>query len=176
MDQKTLYQKAYEILQKSTPLKFDCGKICNQICCKSNDENSGMYLFPGEEIMYEGLNFPTIIPSGFQTGTDQTVLLALCHGNCERNLRPLACRFFPLTPFITRKGILTVKIDPRAEEICPIARLSDRTQLHPDFVKNARRVAQLLVEDQAIRVFIEKLSAMLDEYTRLPWFDLIKNR
>jgi hypothetical protein len=176
MDQKTLYLKAYEILQKSTPLKFDCGKICNKLCCKSIEENSGMYLFPGEEAMYEGLDSPTIIPSGFQTGEDKTALLALCYGNCDRNLRPLACRFFPLTPFITSKGILTVKIDPRAEEICPIARNSDRSQLHPDFVKNARRISQLLIEDPEIKAFIEKLSGMLDEYANLPWFGLIKNR
>ena len=104
MEKKLLYEKAYAILSKSTPLRFDCGRLCNQICCWAGDDDTGMYLFPSEEIMYAGLDYPTMIPSNFETGPNQKVLLALCHGKCDRNLRPLACRFFPLTPFINTKG------------------------------------------------------------------------
>ena len=38
---------------------------------------------------------------------DERTLIAMCTGECERNMRPLACRIFPLAP-ILRDGKLEI--------------------------------------------------------------------
>ena len=48
-DKTYLLNKAYELLERTTPLTSDCGKLCNGLCCKG-DGKTGMLLFPGEEI------------------------------------------------------------------------------------------------------------------------------
>jgi hypothetical protein len=52
MYKETLYRRVYRILENSTPLKFDCGLLCNSKYC-TGDSNAGMCLFPGEESMFE---------------------------------------------------------------------------------------------------------------------------
>ncbi len=94
-------------------------------------------------------------------------LLAECNGECQRDFRPLSCRIFPLTPYITDNDILTIKIDPRARSVYPLATYSDRRRLNQDFVKNVRRVFQALIKDDEIKEFIVKLSGILDDYSDL---------
>ena len=48
MKKENVIKSCYSVLRKTTPLDFDCGKICNGKCCKG-DENTGMIIFPGEE-------------------------------------------------------------------------------------------------------------------------------
>ena len=51
------------------------------------------------------------------------MLLLTCGGVCDRALRPLACRMFPLTPVLSvRDGRerLSVRTDPRAFAVCPL--------------------------------------------------------
>ena len=38
MNKKILYKKAYRILENSTPLKFDCGTLCDKKCCSGDDK------------------------------------------------------------------------------------------------------------------------------------------
>ena len=47
-DKIYLIKKAYELLDRVTPLTYDCGKLCGGRCCKG-DGNTGMWLFPYEE-------------------------------------------------------------------------------------------------------------------------------
>ena len=44
--------KSYELLEKVTPLEFDCGKLCSNKCCKGSDRD-GMLLFPSEKAFFE---------------------------------------------------------------------------------------------------------------------------
>jgi hypothetical protein len=53
MNAKKLYKHIYKLLEDVTPIKADCGKLCNAACCEGDDE-TGMYLFPFEETMYDG--------------------------------------------------------------------------------------------------------------------------
>lgn len=163
-DPRSLFDEVYEILNKSTPLKTDCGKLCNHICCTEVEPDSGMYLFPGEEIMFSGARSFKIITTNFTAGTEEKVLLLQCNGRCDRHLRPLSCRLFPLTPFITGKGILTVKMDPRAGSICPLARTMDRSNLEPEFIRNVRKVCQILMQNPRMKEFIIQLSLILQEF------------
>ena len=43
-----LYKKAKEIIGEKTPLRKDCGLICDGACCKGDSE-TGMLLFPCEQ-------------------------------------------------------------------------------------------------------------------------------
>ena len=174
MELNSLYQTAYDILNKSTPLRFDCGKLCRGVCCQNladdieAGENSGMYLFPGEEIMLQKAVFLDVIPVHFKFNTSTQILLATCNGMCVRNLRPLACRIFPLTPYLTQKDILVIRIDPRAIPICPLAEALDHSKLHPDFVEKVRKVFRMLITDPQIKSYIAGLSRLIDEFTNYP--------
>ena len=114
--------RARELLQTLTPLRRDCGAVCGAACCAPDeDDQGGMLLFPGEQALYQPL------PAGFALRQDDSVmpgmLLLACQGVCDRTMRPLACRMFPLTPVIAvRDGRerLSVRMDPRAFAVCPL--------------------------------------------------------
>ena len=114
--------RARELLQTLTPLRRDCGGVCGAACCAPDEDGQGgMLLFPGEEALYQPL------PAGFSLRQDDGVLpgmlLLTCGGVCDRALRPLACRMFPLTPVLSvRDGRerLSVRMDPRAFAVCPL--------------------------------------------------------
>jgi hypothetical protein len=167
MDKKHLYSISYRRLQDSTPLRLDCGTLCNKACCEG-DENTGMYLFPGEEIMYQANpDFLTIKPAHIDSCEDRPVLLGVCSGVCDRNFRPLSCRIFPLAPYINDKDTLTLKFDPRAKNLCPICFDSNLKRLDQLFVKNVREVFRMLIEDKEVKAFVLQLSRMLDAYVEL---------
>ena len=172
MDKISLYQTVYQILDKTTPLRFDCGKLCGRACCQNlpageeAGEDSGMYLFPGEEKALQAASFLNIIPVDFEFSPDSSIFLATCKGQCDRNLRPLACRIFPLAPYLTPKDILVIRMDPRAIPICPLAGEPDRNNLHPDFVNAVRKACRLLTGDSQIKAFITGLSRIFNELDR----------
>ena len=44
---------ALKLLEKVTPLKGDCGRVCGAACCQSDETGKGgMLLFPGEKALY----------------------------------------------------------------------------------------------------------------------------
>lgn len=127
-----------------------------------------MYLFPGEEAFFKSLpkaSFPSmkLKRSKFKLENGESVHLLLCPGSCPRHLRPLSCRIFPLTPYLTAGGILMVKIDPRSRRLCPLAENGSKRFLSRDFVRRVRRACKALTADEKILAYIEKLSRMLDE-------------
>ncbi|MGI6704756.1 MAG: hypothetical protein ACOX6S_00330 [Clostridia bacterium] len=168
MDKKTLYTEAYRMLERSTPLAIDCGSLCGKACCQPGKEETGMYLFPGEEIMYEEkpdwMKIKKV--NGFVNNSNKINLL-ICQGRCERSLRPLACRIFPLTPYLRSNDILQIRMDPRAAILCPLVRHSNPNRLHRRFKKDVLVVFRMLMADGEIKEYIEGLSRMLDEYTQL---------
>ena len=167
MTKRELYEKAYDMLDKITPLRSDCGELCSRACCDSSDEEAGMYLFPGEEVMYSRVpDWLRIRESSFTCSGGKPVLVAICNKQCERTLRPLSCRIFPLTPYIGSNGVLKVKIDPRAVPICPLAKsyMSGRLRLHKEFIHAVEDVFKLLAEDEEIVAYIKDLSGLIDEY------------
>jgi len=166
---RELFEKAYRMLEQLTPLKSDCGELCNRACCDSEDEDAGMYLFPGEEFMYtEKPNWLRIEESAFTYGKEEKpAFIAICTEPCERKLRPLACRIFPLTPYIGNNGVLTVKIDPRAIPMCPLAKPYAAKRLNKDFVLAVEDVFNMLAQDREIYSFIFDLSRLIDEQESL---------
>ena len=57
-EMKRTIQKIYQRLEEVTPVDFDCGKLCGEVCCvydadETHTEELVLYLLPGEELMYE---------------------------------------------------------------------------------------------------------------------------
>ncbi|HHU91355.1 MAG TPA: hypothetical protein GXZ22_09930 [Clostridiaceae bacterium] len=174
MIKRELYEKVYNILDKVTPLQSDCGELCGKACCQSPDEDAGMYLFPGEEIMFTELpSWLKIEVSDFTYGDNKPVLIAICSDKCQRELRPLACRIFPLTPYMTRSGVMSIKIDPRAIPMCPLAK---EATLDETFVSAVARVFKLLSKEKEIQSFVLAVSRLIDEQERILNFFVAKQK
>ena len=93
---KTL-KEAYRIIGELTPLKMNCGKLCDAACCQNDGSGeNGMLLFPYEEWFYrkpeDGFAFHLSEDDSLYKGGKRLV----CEGSCPRVRRPLACRLFPL--------------------------------------------------------------------------------
>ena len=168
MNRLEILQAAYKIMENVTPLRLDCGNLCNQSCCQDNDgpkEETGMILFPGEEELFTNCeDWMTLLPIYY---TNPNQILARCEGTCPRNRRPLACRIFPLTPYLTEEDILLIKVDPRAGSICPLAKEQDKNILQPEFIKAVRKACNLLITEPSIKEYIRDLSMELDDFTNL---------
>ena len=148
-----------ELLRDLTPLKADCGRLCGAACCSSLEgEETGMLLFPGEAWLYRDL-------PGFRLGTADGRELLFCSGRCERDLRPLSCRIFPLLPILREDGVRVVT-DARAAAVCPLAGMG-KSSLDSAFVENVRRCGELLAADEEERAFLLRLTAEHDELRAL---------
>ena len=158
MDYNYLYRK----LNKRTPLRNDCGKLCNNACCVDTEgETLGMYLFPGEEEMFTDKNNFTVEESELEYSGKKAKIL-YCKPYCNRQERPLACRIFPLFPYITVGGELKVIVDPRGRNICPLYK-GECTDLNSSFVRAVRHIGEILANDEEAFEFLFALSRLIDE-------------
>lgn len=156
------YRRLYDEIGAETPLWFDCGRLCGHACCAVTPDLPGMYLFPGEEALYEGL-------SGFVVESSQLpgygpVKLLNCDGACDRSRRPLACRIFPLAPRATADG-LCLRMDRRGFGLCPLC-ADDMDSLCQPFVAAVDRALQTLWDDPEGQRFLQALSGRLDAFER----------
>lgn len=146
MKKEDVILTCYSLLRNETPLKEDCGKICNGKCCKG-DDNTGMILFPGEENLIDENIEIKVAENGEK--------IAVCNGTCNRNKRPLSCRIYPLFPLVeTEDGNEIVKtiIDLRAD--CPLT--SGEYKFNKAFVRKVKRVGKyLLLNDETKSKYLE---------------------
>lgn len=155
--------QAREMLKNVTPLKRDCGKVCGAACCAPDaDGQGGMLLFPGEEALYDPLS------AGFSLGMDHAVLpdmrLLVCNGSCDRSLRPLSCRMFPLTPVLQTvdgRERLRVIVDPRAFAVCPLSE-SGLRGLDQQFAHAVLQSARALCQCESHKAYFRALAAYFD--------------
>ena len=158
----------YEILGDLTPLKSNCGKLCGAACCESDETGeNGMLLFPYEEWFYRKPipDFP------FHLSPDDSLYKGgkrlVCEGTCPREYRPLACRLFPLFPYLdAATGRIRAVYDPRAYRVCPLVREHRRVPLERDFVRTVRTVGRLLAEEEEGRRFLLEEAAEIDAVDR----------
>lgn len=150
-DYQKLYKKVFKTLGELTPLKADCGRLCDGACCKGDDK-TGMRLFPFE---------PTVLPV---TETEDGGRLAVCDGTCDRKTRPLACRIFPFFPTVDEKGRVFAELDYRAARLCPMVTNSEDILFDTRFLKAVKKAGKLLVKDPACRAFLEDATAEIDTY------------
>ena len=140
MDYGYLYKK----LNLRTPLKTDCGCLCENACCVDTDGvELGMYLFPGEEEMFTGKDNFKVEESELEYGNKKAKIL-FCKPYCNRKERPLSCRIFPLFPYITREGDLKVIVDPRGRGVCPLYKM-ELNDFNSSFVRGVRHIGEILI-------------------------------
>jgi hypothetical protein len=103
------YELIYEWTADDSPLASDCGQLCNGICC-SDTEAYGIYLLPGEESVFTreedwlGWETQDSQDSGFPDSWEGPVYFLSCNGKCDRSMRPMQCRTYPVSPHITTDG------------------------------------------------------------------------
>ena len=164
-----LYLQLYRLFDENTPLTIDCGGLCDAACCKG--DNSGMFLFPGEEKVFEILK-----PKGFRidmsdltysyNGKNYKTPILFCDGNCDRYVRPLSCRIFPLTPIINENNKIEIITDPRAKSICPLAKTLYLDEYDADFVKSVKKAFVLLSKNKRVYAFLQEYTKYINEFKR----------
>jgi hypothetical protein len=157
MNPELFYSKLYDILN-ITPLAFDCGRLCGAACCAP--ELPGMYLFPGEETLFRGRAGFAAAEAGLP-GYGPVKLLS-CEGTCDRGLRPLSCRIFPLAPKVAG-SIARARLDPRGKAMCPLCN-QPLSALSSGFVKAAEAAFTALLAETETEGFLRALSNHIDEY------------
>ena len=159
-----LLERAYALLEELTPLTTDCGAVCGGRCCQASADSEGMLLFPGEETLLAG-------EEGFDIRPADGGYLLTCGGTCHRTCRPLACRMFPLFPYVTAEGRVKAVYDPRGYRMCPLVRECAHVPLDRDFVRAVRMAGRLLMQDAACADFLRQNSREIDELNRLVGLD-----
>ena len=159
---------AHQALETVTPIRQDCGELCGRACCKG-DENTGMWLLPGEAELLQGQEGFSVRPCQDNGGYP----LLVCQGSCDRKYRPFACRIYPFFPLATERedGSLNIRVisDPRAAG-CPLARHTlpgrprDVTQ---SFRFRLAQAALALLEDPELRRYLLDTSRFLTEIIQL---------
>ena len=147
---------AYRKLNLTTPLYIDCGELCDHYCCQGDD--SGMWLLPGEQELLQ--NEP-----GYRFVENETDTVLICADTCRREMRPYACRIFPLFPLVrpreNGKGYnIELIIDPIARRICPLAQ--SEIHLRPMFRYLVRKVTRELIKDPDICAWFVDHSQFLE--------------
>lgn len=155
-----LLRRAYTLLENSTPLKYDCGKLCGGACCKADavgtDGEAGMMLLPYEDVLIGGCR-------EFEIKDTSDGMILTCHGTCERIFRPFMCRIFPYYAKIDKEsGRISLRVDPRAANICPIAVKKHGARHSVYFHRNAVRAVRILMRDEDFKRELTKTSEFCD--------------
>ena len=174
MNRLLLYKKAYRMLNNHTPLKLDCGVLCDKACCKTpindidstNNLKKGMLLFPGEEMLFEKTSdeWFDIIPSDINLCDGTNIKLLICKGWCDRNYRPLLCRLFPLFGYINDSNKLDIRMDIRGNSICPLVKSISPEELNLFFRRRDKEVFTLINQDPLIHDYLKLISDELKTY------------
>ncbi len=168
------------MLNDVTPLAADCGRLCGAVCCTEWERAVGMYLLPGEEVMFDGnedwLTWQKHTPEEYDLcpAWKEPVHFVICRGVCPRERRPFACRTFPVTPYLTPEGKLEMRLDDAAVPVCPLVRGGDINLLERRFLARARLAWEELLEDPRIRSHVEWESRNKDMSAAEPWRRLLK--
>lgn len=159
MNAKKIYTHLYKLLENATPIGVDCGQLCSGACCEGDGE-TGMYLFPFEECMYDGTeDWIKIYDSDF-IFREKPVKIAICNGTCNRKKRPLSCRIFPL---FKCDGVL--QNDPRAVHICPLAKGNITLEEYDSkFVENTKKVFNVLDKFSITKEYLTDTNKIIDEF------------
>ena len=149
---KKTIEEIYKKLDTVTPVDFDCGSLCGEACCvydlKNPEEELALYLLPGEELMYE-----------------ESDSFDLYYFDCDRSIRPIQCRTFPLVPHIDENGEFHLILDETEFPYeCPIA--SQHMKFNDDFLTVTFDVWKKLISNPLVYDFVEMDSRLRDERTR----------
>lgn len=162
-----LLEQARALLENLTPLHTNCGLLCGGACCEADEDGQGgVLLFPGERELLQNEPWMEILPSPMLSGGKDWGMM-VCRGTCNRSMRPLGCRIFPLTP--VRKGDgWKVRTDRRAWAMCPLMNSGVRG-LNPRFVEAVQQALNLIGSDSDGRTFLEEWQSLEESYADSPF-------
>ena len=131
-EMKKSIQKIYDMLEEVSPLDYDCGMLCGEICCVYDEseehEAVGLFLLPGEELMYED--------------SDSFNLYAVDSKEVD----------FPPSwkeAHISKDRKLHLILDENEIPYeCPI--MKDNIQLNDDFIKVTYKVWEILIQNPLV--------------------------
>lgn len=158
---KELIEKIHEKLNEVSPVDYDCGKLCGEICCTYDDETYSnndliIYLLPGEEVLYDSsesfelihydineINYPHSWKNGVYT------VRCINPPNCEREIRPIQCRTFPLIPHIDKNNHFYLIFDESQYPYkCPL--INKNIELNEDFINETYKAWRFLLKNRLI--------------------------
>lgn len=157
------FRAIYRLLDRVSPVPFDCGTVCGAVCCTAVNagEDMGMMLLPGEEKIHDRhadwLDWDTLSTDEFELpdAWDGKVYFVKCKNppHCPRNMRPIQCRSFPILPHIAEDGTLSmVYNDYELPYVCPM--IEDETELDDRFVKATQTAWKHLIRDPQIYAMV----------------------
>ena len=156
---KRTYRAIYRLLDRVSPVPFDCGTICGAACCNAaaEDESLGMMLLPGEDKVHDKkddwLSWEALISNEYEfpESWQGKIWFVRCKTppHCPRHLRPVQCRSFPLLPHLSEDGELSLVFnDFELPYACPM--IEDEAELDESFVKATHTVWKHLIRDPLI--------------------------
>lgn len=185
-------QHLYELTGRVTPLKKDCGVLCQKVCCSEWEAGVGMYLLPGEEVMFgpEDANWMTYedhSPEDYDVfpGFGRPLRFIKCRGRCPRDRRPFECRTFPLVPLISdsSRDSLTedssecsfeIALNPDGVLICPLVQAGDLSLLDKEFVAACQQAYSVLLEFPFMRDYFRWVNKNHWRQTQESWRKLFE--
>ncbi|MCR4600157.1 MAG: hypothetical protein K5767_00260 [Clostridia bacterium] len=182
---KRTYRAIYRLLDRVSPVPYDCGTLCGTACCtggpdreafeaasENEDEGAmGIYLLPGEDKLHskhddwltwteddvENYDFP-------ESWTGK-VFFVNCNTppHCPRDKRPIQCRTFPLAPHIMQQTgeLVLIYNDVELPYRCPL--IEDDISLDGAFVRATYTAWKHLIRDPLIYDLVKMDSDDRDE-------------
>ena len=175
-EMKKTIQRIYQRLDEVTPVDFDCGKLCGEVCCvydadETHAEELVLYLLPGEELMYEDshdfeLYYMDSSDIRYPHSWKDNRYLVKCKNppRCDRSIRPIQCRTFPLVPHISKNGEFHLVLDETEFPYeCPIIR--DHIKLNDDFINVTYEIWKMLISNPLVYDLVDMDSKDRDRRT-----------
>ena len=175
-EMKRTIQKIYQRLDEVTPVDFDCGKLCGEVCCvydadETHTEELVLYLLPGEELMYEDspdfeLYYMDSSEIRYPHSWKDNIYLVKCKNppRCDRSIRPIQCRTFPLVPHISKNGEFHLVLDETEFPYeCPIIR--DHIKLNENFINVTYEIWKMLISNPLVYELVDMDSKDRDRRT-----------
>lgn len=172
-EMKENIKKIYKRLDQVSPVDFDCGKLCGEVCCvydaeDYHNEDLALYLLPGEELMYEDtdsfeLYYVDSSEIRYPHSWKGRIYLVRCTNppKCDRSIRPIQCRTFPLIPHLNKKGELHLIFDESEFPYkCPI--IHDHIKLNDDFIKVTYETWSVLIKNPLVFDLVDMDSRIRD--------------
>lgn len=168
------FTQIYRLLDEVTPLYGDCGELCEKLCCTDWEEGVGMYLLPGEEVMFSGNEDWLVFEKHstedyeFPPSWEGEFTFVRCVKPCPREKRPFECRTFPVIPYYdSESDSFELILHPDGIQICPLAKYSQLDELNPEFIETLQEAWSILLTDPLIADDIRYKSALWDQDP--PW-------
>ena len=175
-EMKRTIQKIYQRLDEVTPVDFDCGKLCGEVCCvydadETHTEELVLYLLPGEELMYEDspdfeLYYMDSSEIRYPHSWKDNIYLVKCKNppRCDRSIRPIQCRTFPLVPHISKNGEFHLVLDETEFPYeCPI--IQDHIKLNENFINVTYEIWKMLISNPLVYDLVDMDSKDRDRRT-----------